>query len=176
MARRKKDVMRILAWDISLSSPGAAVIDVDTAKNKAYVVAHSHCKTAQGEALANRTQHIEAWAQLFARQYPPYDAVVREGYNASMAHQNYTVFSAWSAVDRGLLAASSAVTEKPIAQSSVKKLVVGKGRAEKAEVAQAVRDVTGYAGQFATDDESDACAIGLALAIKNEWLTVPGRP
>jgi len=48
----------------------------------------------------------------------------------------------------------------------VKKLVVGKGRAEKEEVAEAVREWTGYDKPFATSDESDAIAISLAYLIR----------
>ncbi len=45
--------------------------------------------------------------------------------------------------------------------------MVGKGKAEKHEVESAVRRWTGYTGEFACDDESDAVAIGLAYLIEN---------
>ena len=48
---------------------------------------------------------------------------------------------------------------------------MGKGRAEKSEVEEAVRKWTGYDGEFARDDESDAVAIGIALAVQQGWVT-----
>lgn len=174
MGRIKADMKRILAWDISLSSPGAAVVDIDTKRNKAYIVAKSHVRTDGGEVIARRTQHIEAWAQLFARAYGPYDAVVKEGFQGKIAHTSYTIFSAHNAIDRALNVIDLTITEKPIPQSTVKKLAVGKGRAEKSEVEEAVRKWTGYDGEFARDDESDAVAIGIALAVQQGWVTDAG--
>ncbi|PJH69379.1 hypothetical protein CVR96_26630, partial [Salmonella enterica subsp. enterica serovar Typhimurium] len=62
-------------------------------------------------------------------------------------------------------------TEKPITQQSVKKQVVGKGRAEKEEVEEAVRKLTKYKGEFKSSDESDSVAVALCWAIKNGLLS-----
>lgn len=157
--------MRILSFDTSLSSPGAAVIDVK--RRKATVVAVSHTKTDSKDNYAIRGAQIEHWAHLFAREHRRggYDVILREAYAGSFG--NHSIFSAWAAVDRGINYLGLDFTEKPIPQSTVKLAVVGKGKAEKEEVEEAVRKLTGYTGEFATNDESDAVAVGLAYAIKN---------
>lgn len=159
----RKSALRILAIDTSLSSPGIAVVAVKS--GKAQVIAVSHVKTDSSDSYAIRTKHIESWAHLFIRGHTPYDVIVREGFTSKMPTTQYAIFSAWNAIDRALADFGLAVTEKPIAQSAVKKAVVGKGKAEKSEVEAAVRRITGYDGEFATSDESDAVAIALAWAV-----------
>jgi len=161
--------MKVLAFDISLNLPGVAVVEVATqgkAKGKPKVVAVGHVKTSAKDNYAARTKHIESYMHLFIREHGPYDAIVREAYAGKMPNINYAIFSGWNACDRALNDFGLVVTEKAIGQAEVKKLVVGKGRAEKEEVAEAVREWTGYDGPFATSDESDATAIALAYLIR----------
>jgi crossover junction endodeoxyribonuclease RuvC len=161
------EIMRILAFDTSLSSPGAAVIEVRNGKPR--IIALSHVKTDTKHSHAIRSQTVYAWAHLFIREHMPFDRIVREDFQGRSSVQNYPVFAAWSAIDRALADFGISFTEKPISQSRVKRLVVGKGKAEKDEVAEAVRALTGFRGEFATSDESDAAAVGLAYLI-NEGL------
>jgi crossover junction endodeoxyribonuclease RuvC len=159
--------MRILAFDTSLSCPGAAVLDYDPKKRTVKVIAVSHTKTNDKDPYAIRGAQIEHWAHLFARAHQKrgggYDVIVREAYAGTFGH--HSMFSAWAGVDRGLNYIGLAIKEKPIGQSKVKKQVVGKGKAEKEEVAEAVRKLTGYEGEFATFDESDAVAVALAYLL-----------
>lgn len=165
--------MRILSFDISLSRPGAAIIDFDPKKKVAKLVAVSHTKTNDKEHYAIRSAQIEHWAHLFARAHQKrgggYDVIVRESYSGKFG--NHSIFSAWSGVDRGLHYLTLDFTEKAIPQSSVKKAVLGKGKAEKEEVADAVRKILGEDIEFACDDESDAVAIGLAYLIREGLMT-----
>lgn len=160
----KQPILRILAFDTSLASPGVAVVSIKD--RQATIEAVSHTKTDAKDPYAVRGAQIEHWAHLFAREHRKkgYDAIIRESYAGSFGH--HSMFTAWSGVDRGLNYLALDFTEKPIAQQSVKKEVVGKGRAEKEEVASAVKALTKYAGDFATNDESDAVAVALAYAIK----------
>ncbi|MGG5762625.1 crossover junction endodeoxyribonuclease RuvC [Bacillus proteolyticus] len=160
MTRRKK-TYRVLSVDTSLGSPGIAVIDVISSKPKLIDV--SHVKTKSTEPIALRTKTIESWAHLFIRKYAPYDLIVREGFASKIPYTNYTVFSAWNAVDRALNDFGLQVDDI-IGQASVKKILLGKGRAEKEEVEAGVRRFIEW-GEFKTSDESDACAIGLAYLI-----------
>ncbi|WP_229168087.1 crossover junction endodeoxyribonuclease RuvC [Bacillus cereus] len=123
----------------------------------------SHVKTKSTEPIALRTQIIEAWALLFIRKHTPYDLIIREGFASKIPHTNYTVFSAWNAVDRALNSFGLKVDDI-IGQASVKKKLLGKGRAEKEEVEAGVRRYVEW-NKFETFDESDACAIGLAYLI-----------
>lgn len=164
---RSKKVYRVLSIDTSLGSPGIAVLDVINGKPKLIDV--SHVKTSSKEPIALRTQIIEAWALLFIRKYAPFDLIVREGFASKIPHTNYTVFSAWNAVDRALNSFGLKVHDS-IGQASVKKKLLGKGRAEKEEVEAGVRRFVEWDG-FKTSDESDACAIGLAYLIDKGIIT-----
>ncbi|MGF1433296.1 crossover junction endodeoxyribonuclease RuvC [Bacillus thuringiensis] len=158
---RSKKIFRVLSIDTSLGCPGIAVIDVINGKPKLIDV--SHVKTKSTEPIALRTQIIEAWSLLFIRNYAPFDLIVREGFSSKIAYTNYTVFSAWNAVDRALNSFGLAVDDS-IGQASVKKKLLGKGRAEKEEVEAGVRRYVEW-DEFKTSDESDACAIGLAYLL-----------
>lgn len=162
--------IRILGLDLSLSSPGAGVIDIRN--GKATVIAHSHVATSADHDYAVRGRVIESWLRLFVQAYyrkpgrnklAPYDFILREKYSGNFGH--HSMYTAHSAADRALHDFGVYDTEKHIAQQSVKKLVVGRGKAEKSEVEEAVRRLTGYKGEFATSDESDSIAICLACAI-----------
>lgn len=164
------NITRILAFDISMSSPGAAVVEIRN--GKPLVVAVSHIKTDAKQPYAFRCKTIESWAHLFIAanktHKKPYDVIVREKYMGKFGL--HPMFSAHAVVDKTLFYFGIYDTEKPIAQQSVKKLVVGKGRAEKEEVEEGVRKLTGYDGEFATSDESDAVAIALACAINHRLI------
>ncbi|RCL12738.1 crossover junction endodeoxyribonuclease RuvC [Bacillus cereus] len=160
MTRRKK-AFRVLSIDTSLGCPGIAVIDVINGKPKLIDV--SHVKTKSTEPMALRTQIIEAWALLFIRKHAPYDLIIREGFASKIPYTNYTVFSAWNAIDRALNSFGLKVDDS-IGQASVKKKLLGKGRAEKEEVEAGVRYFVEW-NEFKTSDESDACAIGLAYLL-----------
>ena len=56
-----------------------------------------------------------------------------------------------------------------IAPTSVKKLVAGDGKAQKEAVAAALDAYISH-HIFQTDDESDACAVGIAWLIQNGYL------
>ena len=166
----KAEVIRVLSFDISLSSPGVAVVELRGGKAK--VISVSHVKTDAKQPYAVRSRMIESWAHLFIAGHQskskPYDVVVRERYAGKFGL--LAMFSAHAAVDRALFdygLAELLDTEKPIPQQTVKKQVVGKGRAEKSEVENAVRQLTDYLGEFKTDDTSDAVAIALCWAIQN---------
>lgn len=161
----KTPVYFILGLDLSLSCPGMAIVQVRNGKAK--VVAVSHVKTNSDHDYAVRGRVIESKIRTFLAENggTKVTHVAREAYAGKFGHAS--IFTAHSGADRalhdfGLLPDSC----KPIAQQSVKKAVCGKGRAEKSEVEEAVRKLTGYKGEFKTSDESDAVAIALAFALK----------
>lgn len=156
--------LRVLAFDTSMGRPGAAVVQVR--KGKAEVVAVSHVATSTKLNHGQRAELIDAWATLFIAQHAPYDVIVREDFVGRTSKQAHPVYAAWGAVDRALNKFGLTFTTPAIGQAAVKKAVVGVGKAEKDEVAAAVRKWTGYTGEFAVDDESDACAIALAYLLR----------
>ncbi|MFD1453256.1 crossover junction endodeoxyribonuclease RuvC [Oceanobacillus sojae] len=164
----------ILGLDLSLSCPGFAIVEVSEGTSK--ILAVSHVKTNAKHDYAVRGRVIESKLRTFLAENKGERVtyVCREKYAGKFGH--HSIFTAHAAADRalhdfGLLPDSC----KPIAQQSVKKAVCGKGRAEKEEVEEAVRKITGYTGEFATSDESDAVAIALAFAINEGLITKEGE-
>ncbi|MED3839330.1 crossover junction endodeoxyribonuclease RuvC [Niallia circulans] len=162
--------MRVLAFDTSMSSPGVALLEVKNGKAK--VLAVSHVKTTASQPHGLRAEIVEAWAVSFIHKHgAKFDVIVREDFVGRTSKQAHPVYSAWGAIDQALNKFGLNFTTPAISQSAVKKAVVGVGKAEKDEVAAAVREWTGYTGEFACDDESDAVAIGLAYLINSKIIT-----
>lgn len=175
--------MRILAFDTSMSSPGVALIELR--KGKAVILDLSNVKTDAKQSHGLRAEIIEAWATVFIAKHAKkgFDVLIREDFNGQSSAQNYPVLAAWSGIERACekFNAGSFVKWTEIQKggrkktslgpspSKVKLIVAGSGKAEKHEVEAAVRALTGYTGEFACDDESDAAAIALAYLI-NEGL------
>ncbi len=181
--------MRVLAFDTSLTSPGVAIITVDK-RGKPIITAMSHVKPDGKATYALRADIVESWATLFIAEHiaKGFDYVVREDFHGMSSAQNYPVFAAWTgtelaahkfglAFDKHVVLTKTGrkKTKHGMSQSEIKKIVVGKGKAEKDEVADAVRRWTGFTGEFACDDESDACAVGLAKLIHEGAIDVAKR-
>lgn len=169
--------MRILAFDIS-ASPGVAVIDIDDA-GKPRLKAVDHVETNSDYTDAERYRYVEAFVTKFvheAQKTSAFDAIVREKFiRGGSKRSTQLVFGAWASVDRALATYGYAIDDKDeIVASSVKKLIGGKGGANKEEVAEGVIRIFGeeVRPEFYTergrllDDRADAAAIGLAWAIQ----------
>lgn len=176
----KPQTIRILAFDTSLSSPGAAIVEV--AASQPRIIAVSHVKTDSKQPHALRAELVEAWATMFIAEHigKGIDICIREDFNGQSSTQNYPVFAAWSSIERAcerfgltfvkwteITKAGRKKTSLGPSPTKVKLIVCGSGKAEKHEVERAVRELTGYTGEFAADDCSDAAAIALAYAIQN---------
>jgi crossover junction endodeoxyribonuclease RuvC len=167
--------MRVLAFDTSMGAPGLAVIEVR--KGKAHIIDVSHVRTDTSQSYGLRAEIIEAWATMFIAKHAPkgFTAIVREDFVGRTSKQAHPVYSAWGSCDKALNKFGLNFTTPAISQSAVKKAVVGVGKAEKHEVETAVRKWTGYTREFAKDDESDACAIGLAYLIREGLIKTEGK-
>jgi crossover junction endodeoxyribonuclease RuvC len=167
--------MRVLAFDTSMGAPGIAVIEVKSGKPRIIDVSHVRTDTSQSYGL--RAEIVEAWATMFIAKHAPkgFNAIVREDFVGRTSKQAHPVYSAWGSCDKALNKFGLNFTTPAISQSAVKKAVVGVGKAEKHEVETAVRKWTGYTGEFAKDDESDACAIGLAYLIRENLIKSEGK-
>jgi crossover junction endodeoxyribonuclease RuvC len=158
-----------------MSRPGVAIVTIT--KGKPSITALSHVSTDSKQPHGLRAEIVESWATLFIAEHigkNGFDTIIREDFQGRSSRQNHPVFSAWGAVDKALNKFGLAFTTPAISQSAVKKAVVGKGTAEKDEVAEAVRKYTKYAGEFAVDDQSDAAAIALAYAINEGLIKTEG--
>lgn len=178
------ETKRILSFDTSLGAPGVALIGIKARKPK--IIDVSHVKTDSKQSIALRASIVESWATLFIAKHNKrgFDVIAREDFQGRSSQQNYPVFAAWHATERAVhnfgLAFDKYVSytrqgkrsqRHGIAQSRAKLLVVGRGgKVSKEETAEAVRAITGYTGEFAKDDESDAVAVALAYAIQIGWI------
>nr|WP_326043824.1 crossover junction endodeoxyribonuclease RuvC [Paenibacillus macerans] len=162
---------RYAGLDLSLTSPGFAVIDV--IDRVPHLVATSVVKTDSDEEQPLRYEIIEAHALLFFREHRPDSAIIREIWPPSRNFvQNDKVHGAWSAVDRALSRLGLAVADN-LSPQTVKKTVTGNGRAEKPEVAEAVRKWLRLASDYKFRpgyDDSDALAVCLAYLIRENLI------
>lgn len=170
----KTSPYRICGLDLSLS-PGIGAIEIRG--RTPYLIACASVATSTDDPDAVRNYTVESFVAGFVREHRPFDVVVREDFTAGRNKRaTQTIFSAWAAADRALYGYGyQAADLKPaLAPTSVKRLVTGKGTAEKAEVAAAVRKwlrlpdaLDGSPYKFRTGyDDSDALAVCLAYAIR----------
>ncbi len=160
--------MRVLGLDLSLTSPGFAVIEVKRGKPR--LIASANFTTDASTSQALRYEEIEAFTLLFIREHKPFDNIVREVWPPSRNYaQNNKIHGAWAAVDRALSRYGYEV-DVHMTPSNVKKIVTGSGTAKKPQVAESVRNILGLADdyKFASDDHSDAAAIALAYLIREK--------
>ncbi|OMD16240.1 crossover junction endodeoxyribonuclease RuvC [Paenibacillus odorifer] len=160
---------RVLGLDLSLS-PGIAAVEVRG--RTPYLIACDSVATSTADTDAVRNYTVETFTAAFLREHRPFDIVVREDFTSGRNKRaTQTIFSAWAAADKALAAYGYYAEDlKPaLAPTSVKKYVTGNGRAEKPEVAEAVRKYlrlpadtkwqTGY-------DDADACAVCLSYLLR----------
>ncbi|EUJ23003.1 hypothetical protein MFLO_16194 [Listeria floridensis FSL S10-1187] len=160
------EIKRVLAFDISLGQPGVALIEI--ADGAATIIDKSNIKTSSKDSVAVRTSIVYAWAVFFMEKHRKkgFDYIARELFQGRTWKQNAPVFAAWSAIDQALKVFELNYTHDPVTPASHFKTVAKNGKAKKPEVAQAVREWTGFKGDFASDDESDACSLALHIAVK----------
>jgi crossover junction endodeoxyribonuclease RuvC len=162
----KPKPFRVLGLDLSLTSPGFAVIEIKNGKPR--LVKTANFTTDSGTVQALRYEEIEAFTLLFIRENKPFDVIAREIWPPSRNYaQNNKIHGAWAAVERALSRYGYEVTEH-LTPSNVKKTVTGNGNAKKPEVAESVRDILklGEDYKFDSDDHSDAAAIALSYLIR----------
>jgi crossover junction endodeoxyribonuclease RuvC len=162
----KPKPFRVLGLDLSLTSPGFAVIEIKNGKPRLIKTANFTTDSSTVQAL--RYEEIEAFTLLFIRENKPFDVIAREIWPPSRNYaQNNKIHGAWAAVERALSRYGYEVTEH-LTPSNVKKTVTGNGNAKKPEVAESARILLGLGDdyKFENDDCSDAAAIALAYLIR----------
>lgn len=96
------------------------------------------------------------------------DIFVRERAFSRFPHETQTLHKVVGIADLAAWQKAGAVFQE-LAPTTVKKLLTGNGKATKEEVASAL---THYVGEqhYATDDESDAVAVGIAWLLQEKLL------
>lgn len=153
---------RYLGLDLSLSSPGFAVLTLH--EGVPIVLETSHVKTDAKASHGQRLIQIQSELLRLVDLYGPFEKVIREKGFSRFAATTQTLFKVVGVSD--LVLRDYKIHEIP--PTTVKKAVTGDGKADKSEVADAVHKICRIdrADYFKTDDESDACAVVLAYLIQ----------
>lgn len=170
--------IKILGLDLSLTSPGLAVIEIRKEKPKLIEVAH--IKTKAEQELSLRLNIIKNFIESFYLKHSPH-FVVRESVLFNFRNTK-TVESLCYVAGVSFLVCRNHTIEK-IAPNKIKELVTGtkqiiknNEKAEKERVADAVRKILKLDGEipfpFGSSDESDACASALAFAIQKGLIKI----
>lgn len=165
--------MTIFAMDLSLNCPGFAVLQISDGKVKLVdKTAVNNTKDAKKpshkrKSTAQKLQEIARMIHLFMHTYKP-DVVVRERGFSRHSGSTQALFRVVGVSD--LMVYDIAHQEiYEMAPTAVKAALTGNGKAEKRHVAEGLKE---YIGEqcFATEDESDAAAVGIAWAIQEKWI------
>ena len=166
----------VLALDLSLSSPGFAVLAVtdggDPMKRKPIILEKSFVKTTASRPHGYRIAQVMDEMERYYLTYKPEHVVREKGFSRFPATTQALFKIVGSSDVMAHWHDSEPIAE--IAPTSVKKFVTGNGRASKQDVQDAVikRLRIDKPDYFANDDESDAVAVGLAYYIEKELIDV----
>lgn len=157
-----------LAMDLSLTSPGFAVLAVF--EGEPIILEASHVKTDAKQPHGARLSQISHEIMRLASLYEPEHVVREKGFSRFPA-VTQTLFKVVGVSDLTLNQFGIYVGKSgEISPTSVKKAVTGNGRADKQAVQDAVMEILQLERiYFANDDESDAAAVGIAY-LKQEGL------
>lgn len=143
-----------------------------------HLIAASSVATTNDDTDAVRNVAVESFISQFIYENRPFDIVVREDFTTGRNKRaTQLVFGSWAAADRALLAFGYRAEnlKPPLSPTYVKKAVTGDGKAEKSEVAKAVRKWLRLPDDYpfrAGYDDSDACAVILAYLIRENLIDV----
>ncbi|MBA4547722.1 crossover junction endodeoxyribonuclease RuvC [Thermoactinomyces intermedius] len=155
--------LTVLGLDISLSSPGFAVLEVKDKKVKLLECGSikANNKHSQIQKMRRIVSHLESLTY-------DYDVDVKVRENSFVRHNRTTKI-----LERTVGAVLFTLGEmEEIPPTTVKKLCTGDGKASKEDVQESVKKWLSLPSdyKFQTDDESDACAVALAYLIQNKYL------
>jgi crossover junction endodeoxyribonuclease RuvC len=153
--------MRILGIDCGTERTGWGVIETDGRRHR--VLGHGVIRTRPSQALEHRLCNIASGLRSVLEEHRPDAAAVEEIFYALNAR---TALKLAHVRGVALLAiAEAGVRLGEYSPLEIKKSVVGYGHAEKHQVQLMVRNLTGVAGEFESDDASDAVAVAICHAV-----------
>lgn len=150
-----------LAMDLSLSSPGFAVLALF--EGNPIVLEVSHVKTSAKQSHGYRLYEIANEISRLIVAYQPEHYVREKGFSR-FAAATQALFKVVGMSDYITYVYGDDAKVDEISPTSVKKAVTGSGKASKQDVQDAVIRILQIDNpdHFANDDESDACAVGIA--------------
>lgn len=152
----------VLGLDVSMNSTGWAILGVkgDAVRLVDSGIIKAKTKESHGKRLRNQREHFVEIVEKFKPSF-----VAREAGFSRHIKSTQVLFKAYGVTEE--VFADFDLVE--YAAATIKKLVTGSGRADKTEVESAIRYELKLPEtfKFASDDESDAIAIGLTIIEKN---------
>lgn len=164
----KDEETEIIAFDLSLTNSGYAVGKVTDRDLEIIEVGSIKTKYKKGEEAGRRLLTIAKAVKELYQQYPDAKKVVKErsfsNGRVKATQQIFKVVGVWELMS--FLAGHDEFTD--IAPNSVKKEVAGHGRANKKQVAEKVKELTGIEPD--NDDESDAIAVLITYCMQKDLI------
>lgn len=160
-------MVKILAMDLSLSSPGFAVLVVNS--GVVDVVHHSHVKTNTKKSHGYRLMEIYQHMKNIYLEHPDINEVVREKGFSRFPTVTQTLFKVVGISDACAYKHGFDVVSE-YSPTTVKKTITGTGKASKDDVAISINTYISTNIKFNNDDETDAVAVGLTHLIKKKAL------
>lgn len=163
---------KILAMDLSMNCPSFAVLETVGDRIKILEVVHVYNKSNKKSHGQKLNEIADALTKMIL-DHKLTEAevhVVREKGFSKFAMTTQTLFRVVGVSDLMIYALLRRGDIEEITPTSVKKLVTGDGKASKEDVEDGVRKYLVDEQKdfkFATDDESDAVAVGISYIIKN---------
>ena len=164
---------RILAMDLSLNLPAFAVLELVGNKVKIIDIRYCDNKSYTKKSHAERIHRIAAVTRKIIEDYPNIDVAVRErGFTRHIA-TTQSLFKVVGVNDLLMFEQLGISNVEEIPPTTVKKFMCDDGRASKEEVDLGIRTYLVEEQRevkFATDDCSDAVAVGITWLIKEGYL------
>lgn len=151
--------MKVLAMDLSLSSPAFAILTV--VDGKVDVLHLSSLKTKAGRTQNHRLFEIFIHLKQIYEKHPEITEVVREKGFSRFPSVTQILFRVVGVSDICSYIHGGFEEIAELAPTTVKKSITGNGRASKQEVMDALSTNYGVNIKFKNDDESDAVAVGI---------------
>lgn len=165
--------MIIFASDLSLSSPGFSVLEIENRKVK--VLHKSHVKTNTKKSRGYRLFEIHNHIMDIFKEFPHIDYVVREKGFSRFPSVTQTLFQVVG-IHTVCAYRNGFDMVYEVSPSQVKKAVTGNGKADKKDVEKHIHKYistntgTDTNTKFANDDESDSVGVGITFAKQKKLL------
>lgn len=165
--------LRVLAMDLSMNLPAFAILDVVDKEINIVDVRYCNNKKNAKNSHGFRLSQISIMMKQILLDFPDIDVVVREKGFTRFAGVTQTLFKVVGVSDLVVFEGIGVNNIYELSPTSVKKLITGDGKASKIEVEKGVRKYLTHSQKdyrFATDDCSDAVAVGIAWLLNNNTI------
>ncbi|MCF0113745.1 MAG: crossover junction endodeoxyribonuclease RuvC, partial [Erysipelotrichaceae bacterium] len=169
VSKESKEIKTLLAADLSLNLPAFAVLKIEGSKVSILDLRYCNNKPFASKPHSERIHRIAEVTRSIMKDYPDVDTVVRERGFSRHTATTQSLFKVVGVNDLLTYEQLGIPQVHEIPPTTVKKIITGDGKASKELVDFGLRrylveeqkEVT-----FATDDCSDAVAVGIAWLLK----------